>query len=114
MTRTALPNRRPCVTVATIFGKHPITVTVGLHPDTGAPAEVFGDFEKGGDLATVCRDAAVACSLALQHGAAPADLDKSMTRVPDWKLIDGEMVETVTYASPVGAIVGAIMDIATK
>jgi hypothetical protein len=111
MTRHLLPNRRPCVTLDTNFGPHPITVTVGLYPDTGAPSEVFADFGKGGDMAAVCRDAAVALSLALQHGAEPATLDKTMTRIPVTALVDGAMVETVAYASPVGAIVGAMMGV---
>ena len=102
--RAILPNRRPSTTAETEWAGHRITVTIGLHPTTGEPMEIFADLENGGDIASVCRDAAVALSLALQHGASPAALDKTMTRVPAW--VNG--AEAQAPASPIGTIIAEI------
>lgn len=100
--RQPLPTRRPNVTVETAWNGHLITVTVGLRLD-GCPAEVFADTPKRGDLQETIADACVLVSLALQHGVAPADLAKSLGRVPVW----GE--DSTAPASPVGAIVQAVV-----
>ena len=69
MTREPLPNRRPCRTFGFQHDGHRFTSTVGLFAD-GRPAEVFMSAGKpGAALETACRDAAVAVSIALQHGA---------------------------------------------
>lgn len=99
--RTPLPNVRPNVTTDVHWNGQTFPVSIGLHPDTWQPAEVFADVAKGGDIQWVISDACVLISIALQHGIAPADLAKSLGRVPSWQ---GEVP-----ASPIGAIVEAIM-----
>lgn len=104
MTRSTLPQRRSNITRAVEWNGHAFTVTIGLDPDTWQPAEVFADTAKGGDMAAALADACVILSIALQYGIAPADLAKSLGRVP--VLWAGEGVDGP--ASPVGAIVEAI------
>ncbi len=107
--RTPLPARRTSVTVPVSWRQMSMEITFGLHPVTGKVLDAFVDMEKGGDIATVARDAAVLASLALQYGAPPEVLAKSMLKVPEHQLIDGEMFEVEGWASPVGAIVGVIL-----
>ena len=104
MTRTALPNRRPSRTHSTAWEGHPITVTVGFHPATGQPMEVFADAEKGGQMQATIADACVIVSIAMQHGIPPEALAKSLSRVPD--MFGGDDLP----GSPIGVIVGAITD----
>lgn len=101
--RNPLPNRRPNRTCLTEWAGHPITVTIGLRLD-GTPGEVFADTPRGGDLQASIADACVLVSLALQHGIAPAELAKSLGRVPVW---GAEGVSAP--ASPVGAIVEVLL-----
>lgn len=108
MTRTALPNRRPSRTHSTAWEGHPITVTVGFHPATGQPMEVFADAEKGGQIQTTIADACVWASLALQHGIPPEALAKSLSRVPD--LFTGQGADLP--GSPLGVIAGILMEVA--
>lgn len=108
MTRTPLPTRRPNLTIAADWSGHPVSVTVGFSPTTGQPAEVFADTARGGDMQASIADACVLISLALQHGIAPADLAKSLGRVPAW--ING--VEADAPASPVGCVVGVVLEMA--
>jgi len=103
-TRAALPNRRPSRTYSTAWEGHPITVTVGFHPATGQPMEVFADAEKGGQMQATIADACVIVSIALQHGIPPEALAKSLSRVPD--MFGGGDLP----GSPIGVIVGAITD----
>jgi len=105
--RTRLPDRRPSMTIPAMWNGQRFTVTVGFHPDTGEPLEVFAGEAKGAMHAQIA-DACVALSIAMQHGATPAELRRSMGRVPDWVLRDGDMVQADTPASPVGAILDAI------
>ena len=102
MTRTPLPNRRPSVNVTTTWQGHAFTVTVGFGPDD-KPREVFADNAKGAMQATIS-DACVWASIAMQHGATPQDLSKSLGRIPAW--ING--TEGEGPASPIGAIAAAI------
>lgn len=103
-TRAALPNRRPSRTYSTAWEGHPITVTVGFHPATGQPMEVFADTPKGGHMQATIADACVIVSIALQHGIPPEALAKSLSRVPE--LFGGGDLP----GSPIGVIVGAITD----
>ena len=105
MKRATLPGRRPNVTRAAEWNGHAFTVTIGLDPATGAPAEVFADTARGGDMAPTLADACVIVSLALQHGIAPDALAKSLARVPVLWAEEG----VTAPASPVGAIVDAIL-----
>lgn len=102
--RTPLPQRRSNITRAVEWNNHAFTVTIGLDPATWQPAEVFADTSKGGDMAAALADACVVISLALQHGITPADLGKSLGRVP---VLWGEEGQDAP-ASPIGAIVEAI------
>ena len=111
MTRHRLPNRRPSLTVPASWQGQNFTVTVGFDPDTGEPREVFAGEAKGSMLATVS-DACVALSIAMQNGATPDDLLRSMGRTADWVLRGGEMVEAMVPASPIGAILDAVVSVA--
>lgn len=108
MTRASLPTRRPSQTVATEWQGHPISVTVGLYPDTGRPGEVFADVLHGGQMQAVLSDACVLISIALQHGIPPQALAKSLAQVPD--LARGK--NATAPASPVGAIVAVLCEVA--
>lgn len=101
MTRTPLPARRQNVTIACTWRDHSLTVTIGLDA-SGQPGEVFCDTAKGGQMGDTLDDACVLISIALQHGVAPAELAKSLGRVPR---IAAEGNEP---ASPIGAIMGAV------
>lgn len=106
MTRRRLPDRRPNVTREIFWNGHRITVTIGFHPKTGRPMEVFANTDRGGDMQAVISDSCVILSLGLQNGTPPDELGKSLLIVPAF--IDGE--ETTAPASPIGAIVGVIQD----
>lgn len=103
MSRIALPNRRPSVTVAAEWQGMSLTITVGFNDD-GEAKEVFADAP--GSLGVTVSDAATIISIALQHNISPADLGKSLGRVPAW--INGEQIEAP--ASPVGTIVACLVE----
>lgn len=105
MTRALLPTRRPNVTLSIDWQGRPLDVTVGFDPATGQPAEAFANTPQGGDMQAALADACVLISIALQHGIAPADLAKSLGRVP---VLWGEEGQTGP-ASPIGAVVEAIL-----
>lgn len=105
MTRASLPTRRPNCTRSVEWQGHAMTVTIGFDPVTGSPVEVFCNTDKGGDMAATLADASVVLSVALQHGITPAELGKSLGRVP---VLWGEEGQTQP-SSPVGAIVEAIL-----
>lgn len=107
MTRRTLPTRRPSITVPAAWNNQCFTVSIGFDPATGTPLEVFAGEAKG-DMLALVSDACVALSIAMQHGATPAALLRSMGRAPVWAIVDGEMVETTAPASPIGAILDAI------
>lgn len=105
MTRAALPTRRPSETIATAWGGHPFTVTIGFDPATCQPREVFADTAKGGQMQATIADDCVLVSIALQHGIpAPA---KSLSRVPD--LFAGGDADLP--GSPIGVIVGVLGEV---
>lgn len=101
MTRTILPNARPSVTTTVQWNNHAFPVTIGMSWPDLRPMEVFADVAKGGDIQWAIADACVVISLALQHGITPADLAKSLGRVPSWQ---GDVP-----ASPLGAVIEAIL-----
>lgn len=103
MTRTRLPDRRPCETVQIAFAGHVFSVTVGLHPDTGQPLEVFAD-GRTSQLGHTIADSCVAISLALQHGCPAEALPRSMGRIPD----PARGIDVCGPASPTGAIAEAV------
>jgi hypothetical protein len=117
MNRETLPTRRQCVTFLTDWQGHRITVTIGKYADPekpwlpDAPGDVFADLTKDGPLAAILDDAACAISIALQYGAPPDVLAKSMGQVPvsEWDAATQAMIEVLRPASPIGAIVNAIV-----
>lgn len=105
MARVALPHRRPLLTTATDWNGHPLKVSVGFDLN-GDAKEVFCDTAHGGQMQHTVSDACVLISIALQHGVTPAELAKSLGRVPAW--IGGE--ETTAPASPVGTILAVVAE----
>jgi hypothetical protein len=71
--RLRLPNRRPSETFELEAQGLKFTCSVGRYDD-GSPAEIFLQNHKAGSMAGInAQDAAVVCSLALQHGV-PLDV----------------------------------------
>jgi hypothetical protein len=67
--RRRLPNRRSAETFTFEISSLRYTCTIGRYPD-GSIGELFLSNHKADSAADVdARDAAIACSLALQHGA---------------------------------------------
>ena len=102
MTRDPMPSRRQTITSnATWNGQH-FAISVGLRPGTFQPGDVFADNAKG-DMAHIIADACVWASLAMQNGTSPADLAKSLGRLP--RIAEpGDMP-----ASPLGVIAEAVV-----
>ena len=75
-------------------------ITIGYHPDTGLPREVFfGTRAKAGTLLDgLLYDAGVLLSLALQYGTSGTALAKSVARLED-----------SSAASPVGELIDVIV-----
>lgn len=108
MSRAALPTRRPSEVRRVSFRGREFTVCAGFYPD-GRIGEVFVNGEReGSEMEAILSDAAVIASIALQNGASPADLTRSLGRVPEpWR---GENV--CGPASPIGAVIAALVEIA--
>jgi len=80
--RTRLANRRPSLTATLAAGPHAFRATVGFD-DSGRPKELFVTGMKGGsDLTLLLGDAALAISIALQHGVRAQALALSISRLP--------------------------------
>jgi hypothetical protein len=78
--RVLLPNRRTAETFELEVGGLRYTATIGRFPD-GRIAEVFISNHKTNSHAdTAARDAAIVCSLALQHGANIETIRKALCR----------------------------------
>lgn len=105
MTRRRLPDRRPCITVETTHAGLPVTVTIGIDPETGEAGEVFADGPKyGSDMQHTLADTCVMASISLQHGIGTGTLGHSLGTVPVW----GEDGEAEAPASPLGLIVDTV------
>ena len=105
--RKRLPNRRPSHTETLAVAGQTFTGTVGLDPEDGRPRELFLTAGKEGSLINaMLADAAVAISVALQHGISPQALAKSVGRMPPGPVtpadLDGERPARLP-ASPIGA-----------
>jgi hypothetical protein len=84
MTRRRLPDRRPCEHVDFEHNGVMGTVTVGFRLPDLTPAEIFLHAAKIGTAIEVeARDAGIAVSVALQHGASLDDLQHSLTKNDD-------------------------------
>lgn len=112
MTRTVLPNRRPCVTVDTLINGKAMTIGIGFDPATGKPMEAFADIAKGTDQQHTISDACVAVSVALQYGVPMDALEHSLGRVPAWVQDGDSMALGDAPASPVGAVLETMRKVA--
>jgi len=82
MTRTRLPNRRLAETCDIEVAGLRYTATVGRFAD-GRVAEIFLNNSKPGSTSdSYVRDAAIAVSIALQHGCPLAVLQRAVLRDP--------------------------------
>ncbi len=105
--RKCLPNRRPSHTEALAVAGQTFTATVGFDPETDRPRELFLTAGKeGSTLDALLADAAVAISVALQHGVTAQALAKSIGRLPEGRVtpadLDGGKPARIP-ASPIGA-----------
>jgi hypothetical protein len=79
-TRQRLPNRRSSLTFGFEVAGLQYVATVSYFDD-GRLGEVFLSNHKSGSAADVsARDAAIACSIALQHGADPETIRRALCR----------------------------------
>jgi ribonucleoside-diphosphate reductase alpha chain len=103
MKRPPIPNDPATLEVAgQIF-----TATIGFDPEDGRSREVFLTAGKEGSLINaMLADAAVAISVALQHGVSAQALAKSIGRLPEGPVtpadLDGGKPARIP-ASPIGA-----------
>ena len=85
--RHRLPPRRPSMTETIMGGGIRAHATVGYDPETDQPREVFlrpsGGGRVGSSVEVICDDAAVICSLALQHGISATYISQRLGRLPD-------------------------------
>lgn len=106
MSRERLPDRRPSATIGLSWHGHAFAVSVGYAED-GRVREVFASGTRtGSDMQRMIDDACVVISIALQFGAVPVDLRRSLGTVPDPA---AGMAETP--ASVIGAILGAVAEL---
>lgn len=91
MTREKLPDRRHSETRDYLWEKYdgvqiPMTITYGRPTPTGRIMEIFINHGKEGkDLGLMLADIGSILSIALQRGATPAELLKSIRREPNNK-----------------------------
>jgi hypothetical protein len=79
-TRNRLPNRRTCETVAFERDGSHYQMTIGYFPD-GSVGEIFLNADRGDSLLDVlASDAAIAVSLALQHGTPLNEIKHALKR----------------------------------
>jgi hypothetical protein len=78
--RERLPNRRPCTTFAFELNGLHYQATIGFFPDN-RPGEIFLNQDHSDSLADVlASDAAIAVSLALQHGCSIKTMKHALKR----------------------------------
>jgi hypothetical protein len=95
--RNRLPNRRPAETIAFERDGSQYCLTIGYFPD-GSVGEIFLNHDRGDSLLDVlASDAAILCSLALQHGCTLETIAHAIKR-------DGQGIA----ASPIGAALDKI------
>jgi hypothetical protein len=98
--RRRLADRRPAETFELEVGGLHYTVTVGRYPD-GTVGEIFLQNHKPGSQSdSNARDAAVAASLALQHGCCLETLQRALLRDSPGR-----------PSTPLGAAIDIIMEI---
>jgi ribonucleoside-diphosphate reductase alpha chain len=105
--RQRLPNRRPSHTETLEVAGQTFTATVGFDPEDGRPRELFLNAGKEGSLINaMLADAAVAISVALQHGVSAQALAKSIGRFPETPIAPAGLDQSpaaMVPASPIGA-----------
>ena len=105
MPRERLPDRRPNQTIDMVYDGTCYAVTVGFHPDTGEPREVFtGGVKVGSTMDGILDDACILLSLLLQHHVKPAALARSM----------GRLGRGGQAASVIGALTGLLAERAPR
>ncbi len=110
--RKRLPNRRPAITETIEVEGQCVEVTVGFAPESGAVQEVFLAARKTGSmLDSLLADAAVAISVALQHGVSPAALAKSVGRLPNGSIAPADLDQPQSGRRP-ASLIGAALDLA--
>ena len=108
--RKRLPNRRPAITATLEVEGQSVEVTIGLAPESGAVREVFLAAGKTGSMLDgLLADAAVAISVALQHGVPPAALAKSVGRLPNGSIAPADLDQLQTGRRP-ASLIGAALD----
>ena len=109
--RRRLPNRRPSHSETLDVGGQKVIATVGLDPETGQPRELFMAAGKEGSLLnSLLADAAVAISVALQHGVSAAALAKSIGRLPSGPVTPADLDKPHSGQEPASPI-GAALDL---
>ncbi len=112
--RKRLPNRRPSHTEALEVAGQTFTATVGFDPMDGRPCEVFMTAGKeGSTLDALLSDAAVAISVALQHGVSAKALAKSVGRLPEGPVTPADLDRDKPARIPASPI-GAALDLVTS
>ena len=109
--RRRLPDRRPAITETLQIEGQKVEVTVGFDPGSGAVREVFLVAGKEGSmLDSLLADAAVAISVALQHGVPPAALAKSVGRLPNGSAAPAGLDRPQPGRRP-ASLIGAALDL---
>ncbi len=112
--RHRLPNRRPSHTETLEVAGQAFTATVGFDPEDGRPRELFLTAGKEGSLINaMLADAAVAISVALQHGVTAQSLAKSIGRLPEAPTAPAGLDQGPPAKVPASPI-GAALDLVTS
>ena len=107
--RKRLPPRRPAITQTIEVEGQIVEVTIGFAPEDGAVREVFLAAGKTGSmLDSLLADAAVAISVALQHGVPPSALAKSVGRLPNGSIAPADLDRLQSDRRPISLIGGAL------
>ena len=107
--RRRLPNRRPAINETIDMEGQRVEVSVGFDPETGAVREIFlVSGKEGSSLNSLLADAAVAISVALQHGVSPAALAKSVGRLPNGSVTPADLDRLQSDRRPISLIGGAL------
>lgn len=114
--RTRLKNRRPAVTRELMFGGKPYLVSAGFDTSADPPIlrEVFITGSKTGqDVTNIIEDASVLISLALQYGATPTALARSMGRLPVGPVMPADLDRSDggAGARAPSSLIGAVADL---
>ncbi len=111
--RACLPNCRPSHVETLEVAGPSFEACIGFDPKIGRPREVFlNGGREGSLLAAILADAAVAISVAVQHGVPAAALAKSVGRLPTGPVALSDLDQPQTEklpASPIGAALDLVV-----